>query len=46
MLAQRLHQVAYRSDEIGAVVEQLAQEFPEQQAELHELKQWLSQQVK
>ena len=46
MLAERLYQVAYRSDEIGAIVEQLVQEFPEQQAELHELKQWLSQQVK
>ena len=46
LLAERLHQVTYRSDEIGAIVEQLAQEFPEQQAELRELKQWLSQQVK
>ncbi|MBW2959908.1 lipoate--protein ligase A [Hafnia paralvei] len=45
-LAERLQGVIYRSEEISAVVQQLAQDYPEQQTELRELNQWLLQQVK
>lgn len=45
-LAKRLQGVIYRSEEISAVVQQLAQDYPEQQTELRDLNQWLLQQVK
>lgn len=45
-LAERLQGVIYRSEEISAVVQQLAQDYPEQQTELRDLNQWLLQQVK
>lgn len=45
-LAERLQGVIYRSEEISAVVQQLAQDYPEQQTELRDLHQWLLQQVK
>lgn len=45
-LAERLQGVIYRSEEISAVVQQLAQDYPEQQTELCDLNQWLLQQVK
>lgn len=45
-LAERLQGVIYRSKEISAVVQQLAQDYPEQQTELRDLNQWLLQQVK
>lgn len=45
-LAERLQGVIYRSEEISAVVQQLAQDYPEQQTELSDLNQWLLQQVK
>lgn len=45
-LAERLQGVIYRSEEISAMVQQLAQDYPEQQTELRDLNQWLLQQVK
>lgn len=45
-LAERLQGVIYRSEEISAVVQQLTQDYPEQQTELRDLNQWLLQQVK
>ena len=45
-LAERLQGFIYRSEEISAVVQQLAQDYPEQQTELRDLNQWLLQQVK